>query len=248
LLVVGTLQAAVRVDPRARKEIVMAHVQHPKTDGEIHRSVLEELRWDPRVDETDVGVEVDRGVVTLTGTVTSWAKRVAAQAAARRVAGVLDVANDIAVKIPGGPTRTDTEIAQAVRQALHWDVFVPDERITSTVTNGRVTLAGTVDRLVERDDAERAIRNLTGVTGVTSDITVTGPGPADIDERIERSIDQVLERRAERHARRIRVRVRGGVATVSGPVTSWAERRAVLGAVRATRGVRDVKDELWPEA
>src|SRR5687768_587667 len=143
----------------------MAHVQQ-KTDSEIHRAVLEELRWDPRVDETDVGVEVDGAVVTLTGTVTSWARRVAAQEATRRVAGVLDVANDIVVKTPGGPTRTDTEIAQAVRQALQWDVFVPDEHITSTVTSGCVTLEGTVDRLIERDDAERAIRNLTGVTTV----------------------------------------------------------------------------------
>ena len=99
-----------------------------KTDTQIHHDVLEELKWDSRVDETEVGVQVARGVVTLTGTVTSWAKRVAAQEAARRVIGVLDVANDIKVKVPGGLARTDTEIAQAVRQALEWDVFVPDEQ------------------------------------------------------------------------------------------------------------------------
>jgi osmotically-inducible protein OsmY len=226
---------------------VMHSVQH-KTDREIHGSVLEELKWDSRVDETDVGVEVDGGVVTLTGTVASWARRHAAQEAARRVAGVLDVANDIVVKMPGDRARTDTEIAQAVRRALQWDVLVPDERITSTVTDGCVTLEGAVDRLTERDDAERAIRNLSGVTGVVNGITVKGQEPQDIDARIERSIERALDRRAERHARRIAVRVREGVATVSGPVSSWAERRAVLGAVRTTRGVRDVKDELWPEA
>src|SRR6476646_2395134 len=92
-----------------------------KTDTQIHHDVLEELKWDSRVDETEVGVEVDSGVVTLTGTVTSWAKRMAAQEAARRVIGVLDVANDITVKVPGGRGRTDTEVAQAVRRALEWD-------------------------------------------------------------------------------------------------------------------------------
>ena len=105
-----------------------------KTDTQIHHDVLEELKWDSRVDETEVGVQVAGGVVTLTGTVPSWAKRLAAQEAARRVFGVLDVANDIAVKVPGGLARTDTEIAQAVRRALQWDVFVPDDKITCTVT------------------------------------------------------------------------------------------------------------------
>ena len=116
-----------------------------KTDAQIKHEVLRELAWDPRVDETDVGVEVDRGVVTLTGTVATWAKRVAAQEAAHRVAGVLDVANDVVVKIPGTLLRTDTDIAQAVRQALEWDALVPHERIQSTVANGWVTLEGSVD-------------------------------------------------------------------------------------------------------
>jgi osmotically-inducible protein OsmY len=117
-----------------------------KTDAQVHHDIIEELTWDPRVDETEVGVEVDDGVVTLTGTVTSWAKRLAAQEAARRVAGVRDVANGIAVKTPGGLFRTDTEIAQAVRRTLEWDVFVPDEGIICTVTDGYVTLEGVVDR------------------------------------------------------------------------------------------------------
>ena len=141
--------------------------------------MLEELKWDSRVDETEVGVQVASGVVTLTGTVTSWAKRVAAQEAARRVIGVLDVANDISVKTPGGFVHSDTEIAQAVRQTLEWDVFVPNEKITSTVTDGWVTLEGSVDRWSQRDDAERAVRNLTGVKMVVNKITVTAAKPVD---------------------------------------------------------------------
>jgi osmotically-inducible protein OsmY len=216
-----------------------------KTDTQIHHDVLEELQWDSRVDEKEVGVQVAGGVVTLTGTVTSWAKRTAAQEAAHRVIGVLDVANDISVKVLGGLAPTDTEIAQAVRRALEWDVFVPEEKITSTVTGGWVTLEGTVERGSQRDDAERAVRNLTGVKSVVNRITVTPPKL--VTEGVQKAIEQALERRAEREARRIRVDVRDGTVTLTGSVHSWAERKSVLAAARFTPGVRTVEDHLRTE-
>ena len=216
-----------------------------KTDSQIHHDVLEELKWDSRVDETEVGVEVDNSVVTLTGTVTSWAKRMAAQEAARRVIGVLDVANDIKVRVPGGFTRTDTEIAQAVRSALEWDVFVPEDKIRSTVCDGLVTLDGTVERWSQRADAERAVRNLTGVKSVVNRITVTPSAPVTSDVR--KAIEQALERRAEREAKRIQVDVRDGIATLTGSVHSWAERKSVVAAARFTSGVREVEDRLRTE-
>ena len=216
-----------------------------KTNSQIHHDVLEELKWDSRVDETEVGVEVDNGVVTLTGTVTSWAKRLAAQEAARRVIGVLDVANDIKIKIPGGLTRSDTEIAQAVRHALAWDVFVPDEKITSMISDGWVTLEGTVDLWSQRDDAERAVRNLTSVRGVVNKIAVTPAKPVTADVR--KAIEQALERRAEREAKRIHVDVREGTVTLTGSVHSWAERRSVVAAARFTPGVRAVQDNMLTE-
>lgn len=216
-----------------------------KTDTQIHHDVIEELKWDSRVDETEVGVQVAGGVVTLTGTVTSWAKRVAAQEAARRVIGVLDVANDLKVKAAGGFSRTDTEIAQAVRQALEWDVFVPNEKITSTVTDGWVTLEGPVERSTQREAAERAVRNLMGVKMVVNKITVTQPKAMIGDVR--KAIEQALERRAEREARQIAVDVRDGTVTLTGPVHSWAERKSVLAAARFTPGVRVVEDHLRTE-
>ena len=216
-----------------------------KTDTQIHHDVLEELKWDSRVDETEVGVQVDGGVVTLTGTVTSWAKRMAAQEAARRVIGVLDVANDINVKVPGGLARTDTEIAQAVRRTLEWDVFVPEQKITSTVTDGWVTLEGTVERRSQRENAERAVRNLTGVKIVVNKIAVTSAKP--VTEDVRKAIEQALERRAEREARQIGVDVRDGTVTLTGPVHSWAERKSVLAAARFTPGVRAVEDHLRTE-
>ena len=216
-----------------------------KTDTQIHHDVLEELKWDSRVDETEVGVEIDKGVVTLTGTVSSWAKRMAAQEAARRVIGVLDVANDIKVRVPGGLTRTDTEIAQAVRHALEWDVFVPEEKIGSTVSDGWVTLDGTVERWSQHDDAERAVRNLAGVKGVMNGITVKPTKP--VTEDVHKAIEQALERRAEREAKRIRVDVRDGIVTLTGSVHSWAERKSVVAAARFTPGVREVEDQLRTE-
>ena len=192
-----------------------------KTDAQIQQDVLKELDWDPRVEETEVGVSVQHGVVTLSGTVTSWAKRMAAQEAAHRVAGVLDVANDIVVKVPGGLGRSDTEIAHAVRNALEWDVFVPDQDIQSTVSNGWVTLTGMVETVSEREDAARAVRNLVGVRGVDNQITVRQLRVA--PERIRAAIEEALERRAEREARRIDVTVSpDGEVTLAGHVRSWA--------------------------
>jgi len=215
-----------------------------KTDADIQEDVLRELAWDPRVEQTDVGVEVDRGVVTLTGTVTTWAKRVAAQEAAHRVAGVLDVANDIVVKIPGNLLRTDTDIAQAVRRALEWDALVPDERIQSTVSNGWVTLEGSVDSWAEREDAERAVQNLIGVRGVTDRMTVRSPQLPE-PERVRMAIEDALERRADREVGRLGIEVTpAGAVKLSGTVRSAAEKRATLAAARFTPGVRAVDDHL----
>jgi osmotically-inducible protein OsmY len=213
-----------------------------KSDAQIHQEVLRELRWDSRVDETEVGVEVDQGVVTLTGTVASYAKKLAAQDAAHRVTGVLDVANDIHVKMPGSEGRTDTEIAQAVRHTLEWDVLVPDTRITSTVADGWVTLEGSVDRLRERADAERVVRYLQGVRGVTNKIVVR---PSQVKpEQVREVIEEALERSAEHEVKHIQVQVSDGAVTLAGRVRSYAEKRAVMGAVSHAPGVHTVNDQL----
>jgi osmotically-inducible protein OsmY len=220
----------------------MAQAIVKKTDAEVQQDVIRELKWDTRVDETDVGVEVDNGIITLTGTVSSWGKRLAAEEAAHRVRGVLDVANDIVVKVPGTGGRTDTEIAQAVRNALVWDVFVPDTRIQSTVSDGVVALKGDVDSWIQRDDAERVVRNLAGVRGMRNDIVVKPPKVA--ASEVRKSIENALDRQAEREAERIRLEVLDGKVTLFGTVHSWTERQAVVGAAKGTPGVRSVDDKL----
>jgi osmotically-inducible protein OsmY len=217
-----------------------------KNDGKLQQDVIRELAWDTRIDATDVGVEVDAGVVTLTGTVTSWGKKLAAQDAAHRVAGVRDVANDIEVRIPGAAGRTDTEIAQAIRTGLEWNVMIPDKRIQSTVSNGVVTLTGSVDYWTERQDAERVIRELAGVRAVVNKIEVLPAHPVASDD-VRRSIEDALDRQASRHADRIKLLVKDGRVTLDGVVHSWAEREAVVGAARGTPGVKDVQSHLRVE-
>lgn len=221
----------------------MSAKMQTKSDSEIQQDVLRELKWDTRVEENEIGVAVEHGVVTLTGALSTYAKKLAAQDAAHRVFGVLDVANDIQVRIPGSMSRSDTEIAQALRSALEWDVWVPEHRIKSTVSNGWVTLEGDVALLRERNDAERAIRRLAGVRGVTNKIEVQ---PAKLEaEDLREAIEKALERRAAREARHVKVEVHDGGVKVSGPVRSWAEKRAILGTVSHAPGVRAVEEHLF---
>ena len=215
-----------------------------KTDSDILHDVARELAWDTRISPTEIGLQVSQGVVTLTGTVDSWAKLRAAQEAAHRVLGVLDVANDLAVKPAGSAGRTDTEIAQAVRRALEWDVLVPDQQIRSTVAHGVVTLEGTVAHWNQRFDAERAIERLAGVKRVLNRIEVKPNEEVDL-ERARLAVDRALARHASREAARLQVQAAAdGTVMVSGAVDTLQEKEAVLGAVRGTRGVRDVSDHL----
>lgn len=150
-------------------------MQTNKTDSQIKQDVLEELKWDTRVDETEVGVQVHHGIVTLTGTVASWAKRVAARDAAHRVVGVRDVADDLKVQPYASSTPSDTAIAEAARNALKWHALVPEQRIQTTVSDGIITLSGSVDYASQREDAASAVGLLDGVCAVNNEIKLATP-------------------------------------------------------------------------
>ena len=212
------------------------------TDVRIQEDVTRELAGDTRVECTEVGVAVREQVVTLTGTVTSWAKKLAAADAAHRVDGVLDVANDLVVKPPYTAAVGDDDIAAAVRHALIWDVFVPADRIESTVSNGLVRLGGVVDYASEREDAARAIGNLAGVCAIDNLITVKHASTS--ESTVRSAIRGALERLADREASRIALVVDQDCVTLQGEVASVREHHAVVGAVRGTRGVKLVVDQL----
>ena len=213
-----------------------------KTDTELREQVRHEVEWDTRLGTAAIEVQVTSGVVRLLGSVSSWAERMAAQDAAHRVAGVLDVANDIDVSIPTQTAKDDADVAHAVRRALEWNVFVPDERVRSSVTAGQVTLDGEVDNGTQREEAERAIRNLSGVRAVLNRIQIKTPAVSPL--HVQRAIEDALERRAHREARRIGLDVHEGKVILTGVVRSWAERQSVVGAARGTPGVRVVDDRL----
>jgi osmotically-inducible protein OsmY len=211
-----------------------------KSDAQVKADVLAELEWDPTVSETEVGVQVRNGVVTLTGSISAYPKKFAARDAAHRVVGVLDVVDDMKVKIPSAWERTDEDIAKAVRNGLKWDVLVPEERITTTVSSGMITLQGSVDTWTQRYHAERAVCNLTGVRGVVNQISVvTGSVNAD---QLKRQIEEALERQAEREAKRIAVSVRDGVVTLTGTLRSWGEKNAIERVAGYAPGVTRVDD------
>lgn len=213
-----------------------------KSDNEIKTQVTRELKWDSRIGWADIGVQVKDGIVTLAGIVTSYAKKHAAQEAAHRIAGVLDVVNEIVVAPSGTLVKTDEDIARAVRHVLEWDALVPDENIKSTVSEGWVTLEGGVDLWRERQDAEEAVLRLEGVIGVINQLRVA---PQMIDPKdLRQQIEYALERRADRQAERLRIDVNGGEVDLFGRVHSWQEKRAIVGSISHAPGVSVVKDHL----
>ena len=213
-----------------------------RSDEELRDAISRELRWDSRIGKSDLHVEVNDAVVTLTGSVPNYAMKTASEKAAHRVVGVLDVANDIEVRPVDQFVRTDTETASAVRNALEWDALVPNESITSTVSQGWVTLEGDVDFWRERVDAERAILRLAGVVGVINKIAIR---KKEIDPKaLKEQIEQALEQRANRETERLRIDVHDGVVDLWGRVHSWQEKRAVIGSISHAPGVTRVGDHL----
>jgi osmotically-inducible protein OsmY len=212
-----------------------------RTDAQIQTDVLAELKWEPRVQSTEIGVAVKDGIVTLTGWVDSYSKRWAAEEAAHRVRGVKAVANDVEVRLSTTGERTDPEIAAAAVRALQWDALLVPEKIDVTVSKGWITLKGTVDWQYKKHEAERVVRNLAGVKGVSNLIDVKPKlEPAEIKKQVE----QALVRSAQTDAERITVEVDGSKVTLKGTLRSWAEREEAERVAWKAPGVSMVDDRI----
>jgi len=215
-----------------------------RTDEEIATDVLSELKWDAELQPNEIGVSVKNGVVTLTGWVDSYLKKWTAEDIAHRVRGVTAVANDIDVRLPSSSERSDTDIAAAAARAIEWDTSIPDGAVKITVSKGWVTLNGDVEWQYQKEDAERVVRRLSGVKGVTNLITVK---PRTTAIELKKKIEDALVRNAQIDADRITVDVIGSKAILKGTVRSWAERQEAERVAWSAPGIVSVDNQITIE-
>jgi osmotically-inducible protein OsmY len=210
-----------------------------KSDIEIHKDVIDELAFDPQIDERDIAVAVNDGIVTLTGAVPSFGQKYALERIVKRIAGVRGIAEEVKVELPQAHRRNDADIAAAALNALAWNTYVPTDVIQVTVENGFVTLSGKVDWQFQRIEAEGTVRHLLGVRGVSNIIQLNAyVAPRDVKEKIERK----FERTAEAEARRIVVETSGGKVVLKGTVHTIAERDEASQAAWSVPGVSKVEN------
>ena len=212
------------------------------TDKQLHKNVLEALEWEPSIRHEDIAIGVKDGVVTLNGFVDSYAEKVRAERIVEKMSGVKVLADTLKVKVPSANQRTDTEIAHEVVNAFRWNVQVPDSRVKAKVENGWVTLEGDVDWYYQSTAAERAVRFLTGVRGVTNLLRIKPPKVSTFE--VSEKIRNALRRSAELDAEHITVEAHDGQVTLRGKVRSFAERRDAEYAAWSAPGVTTVDDRI----
>ncbi len=212
-----------------------------KSDNEIERDVKAELEWDPDLDATDIAISVKKGVVTLTGFVKSYTDKYEAETAAKRVAGVTGVANDLEVRMPAVDERPDPDIARDAVAALKSQLPISSENIKVIVKNGWVTLEGEAEWQYQRQTAENAVRRIKGVKGVSNTILLR---PHIEPTEVKRKIEEALRRSAEVDASRITVEANGSEVILKGTVRSWIEREEAERAAWAAPGVTRVDDRI----
>jgi osmotically-inducible protein OsmY len=212
-----------------------------RTDGDIERDVKEELKWNPDLDASDIAVSVKDGVVTLAGFVKSFTDKYEAEAAAKRVAGVAAVANDIEVRLPAIDQRPDPDIARDAVAAIKSQLPISSEHIKIVVKNGWVTLEGTAEWQYQRSTAETAVRRIKGVKGVTNSIVLK---PRAEPTEIKKKIQEAFKRNAQVDADRITVEANGSEVILKGSVRSWIEREEAERAAWAAPGVTKVEDRI----
>ncbi len=216
-----------------------------RSDRDLKQDVTDELQWEPGVPAARIGIEIDDGIVTLTGHVDSYTQKCAAEQAALRVLGVKGIVLKIEVELPHVRRRSDEDLARAVCHALEWNGAIPADRVRPSVQAGWVKLSGEVECADQRRAAVVAVRDLVGVAGIHDCIEIrphTSPAPAG---EIKRLIEAALQRHACIDANAIKVELHGDEVVLSGPVDSHAERAAACDAAWRAPGVRSVIDAMW---
>lgn len=212
-----------------------------KTDLEIQNDVMDELKWEPFLNASEIGVAVKNGVVTLSGTVDSYLKKKEAEKAAERVSGVKAVAEDIMVRYTNSVVDNDTDIAHAVVNALKWHSAIKDERMKVKVEDGVVTLDGDVDWAFQKNAAQSQIENLLGVKRINNNLIVKNSMPV---KDIKQKIKAAFHRSATIDSEKVNIEITGTKVTLKGTVRSWAEKHDAESAVWAAPGINEVDNQL----
>lgn len=212
-----------------------------KTDAEIQKDVMNELRWEPLLNAAEIGVAVKEGVVTLSGTVDSYSKKMEAEKATKRVSGVKAVAEDIEVKLFSSTVKNDTEIARMIADSLEWHSSIREEKIKIKVENAWVTMEGEVEWEYQREAVKNAIKNLSGIKGISNLITVK---PSITSKDVKLKIASAFHRNATLDSQKIGIEIQGNKAILTGKVRSWAEKNDAENAAWKAQGITSVDNRL----
>lgn len=212
-----------------------------KSDLQLKQDVMNELNWDPAVNDAEIGVQVEDGVVTLSGHLDSFAEKHAAQEAVQRIVGVRALAVEIDVRLPDECRRTDADIGRAVANVFTWNTLIPSDHIKIEVEHGEVTLTGQVDWHYQRVAAERVVVGLLGVTGVKNALVLR---PQADKQDLTQRIKEAIERQAVDDAAQVTVTVKNGTVTLGGSLRTWVERESAFNAAWAAPGVENVVNNI----
>lgn len=212
-----------------------------RVDADIKKDILAELKWDPEIDETDIGVTVKDGSAVLMGTVSSYFQKTAANLAAKRIRGVRSIADEIEVKLPYQMEGSDEDISQRISDLFEWNAQIPADDIKSVVRSGIVTISGDVDWQYQKNYIQKQVEDIKGVRSVINNINLRKKATA---SDIKNEIMRALYRHASVEASRVNVSIDGGTITLTGIVDNYFEKDLIKNAAWSAAGVTKVIDNL----